>query len=517
MYITLMMKTARSAVIKIDDGGLYNTETVFSIYINDKFWCETDKVITNIFGLKPNCEYKIKILSGKLYNEINFVTNNELFTLNVRDFGAKGDGINDDTIFIQSAVLACPKNSRVLVPKGTYKITSIFLKSNINLEIEKDAILLAETDRNKYSIFPGLIESYDESKEYNLGTWEGNPLKMFTGIITGVDIKNVVIYGEGLINGNASHDNWWNNEKVMNIAFRPRLIYLNNCRNISVQGIHFCDSPSWTIHPYFSSNLEFYGIDIKNPINSPNTDGLDPESCKNVLIAGVHFSLGDDCIAVKSGKIYMGKKYKVACSEIEISNCLMENGHGGVTVGSEMAAGVNNLVVKDCVFRNTDRGLRVKTRRGRGKDAIIDNIILSRNIMDNVMVPFVVNCFYFCDPDGRTSYVQTREAQQVNDRTPLIKKLVFTDITCNNCHIAAAFFYGLPEQKIECIEMKNIDINFADKAKSGVPAMLNNIDACSKKGVLACNINCLKLENVKIIDQVGEKVEYTNVNEYIFN
>ena len=112
---------------------------------------------------------------------------------------------------------------------------------------------------------------------------------------------------------------------------------------MTLQGVTFCNSPSWTLHPYFSNDLKFIGVTVQNPSDSPNTDGLDPESCKNVEILGVRFSLGDDCIAVKSGKIYMGKKHKTPSENIHIRQCLMENGHGAVTLGSEMAGGVVNL------------------------------------------------------------------------------------------------------------------------------------------------------------------------------
>ncbi len=512
MQAELLMKTARSAVIRINDGGLFNTASKYKILINNLPFCETDKVVTNIFGLKPETGYTVTVKNESQSCEILFVTEYEAYTLNVRDFGAKGDGISDDTVFIQSAIYACPEKSRVLVPKGTYRVTSLFLKSRVNIEIEKDAVILAENDRTSFPIYPGIIESYDEKAELNLGTWEGNPLKMFSGIFTGVDVSDIVIYGEGLINGNASHENWWYNEKVMRTAFRPRLIFLNRCTNVKVHGLSFCDSPTWVIHPYFSQKLEFYGLSINNPSNSPNTDGLNPESCKDVIISGVHFSLGDDCIAVKSGKIYMGKKYKTPCENITVQNCLMENGHGAVTVGSEMAAGVKNLVVESCMFKNTDRGLRVKTRRGRGKDAVLDDIIFRNIKMIDVMTPFVVNCFYFCDPDGRTEYVQTKEALPVDERTPLIKRLDFEDISCDNCHVAAAFFYGLPEQKIELIEMRNIKINFSPDAKSGVPAMLNGVDACVKKGVFAGNIKKLVLENVSISGQDGDEIQKAGVD-----
>lgn len=457
----------------------------------------------------------MKKTDGGEAGTLKFTTEYEFVTLNVRDFGAKGDGVQDDTKFIQAAILSCPLHSRVLIPKGTYRITSLFLKSNLNLELEKGAELKADTDRNAYPKFPALIESYDETGEYNLGTWEGNPLPMFAGIITGISVENVRIYGEGTINGNASKENWWHNPKVMVGAFRPRLFFISHCQNVILQGVKFCNSPSWTLHPYFSNHLKFYNLTVENPSDSPNTDGLDPESCKDVEIAGVRFSLGDDCIAVKSGKIYMGKKYKTPSENLLIRQCLMENGHGAVTVGSEMAGGVKNLIVEECLFRHTDRGLRIKTRRGRGKDAVLDNISFKKIHMNHVMTPFVVNSFYFCDPDGKTEYVQSREVMPVDDRTPFIKHLNFEDIDAKNCHVAAAYFDGLPEQKIEEIIMKNVTVTYAENPKCDVPAMSAGVESCSKKGIFANNVKKLVLENVSIAGQEGEEMTLLGIDEKV--
>ncbi len=516
MKLNLLMKTARSATFEILDGGIFNTIKEYDIFVNGKKIKTTDRVVNSIFDLTPDTEVEVYVVNGEEKSEVlNFKTDYEFVTLNVKKFGAKGDGKTDDTTFIQAAIMACPKNSRVLIPKGTYLVTSLFLKSDINIEIAKDAVISADTDRNRFPIFDGLIESYDEKDEYNLGTWEGNPLKMFSGIVTGVNAENVVIYGEGTIDGNASINNWWHNPKVMRIAFRPRLLFLNNCKNVSVQGVKFQNSPAWNIHPYFSEDLKFLDLRVENPQDSPNTDGLDPESCKNVLIEGIYFSLGDDCIAVKSGKIYMGAKYKTPSENITIKQCLMQNGHGAVTVGSEMAGGVKNLKVEQCKFYNTDRGLRIKTRRGRGEDAILDEITFENIDMDHVMTPFVLNCFYFCDPDGHTEYVWSKEIHPVDERTPVVKKLTFRDISCKNCHVAAAYFYGLPEQKIEEVEMSNITFDFAENARAGMPAMLDGQDECCKMGIFANNIKRLMLKNVTIEGNDGEKFLVENVDEFI--
>lgn len=518
MEFNIIFQSARSIVIELLGAGIYQLEDEYSIYIDDKLHLNSKKVVQTIDGLMPNTSYDLYIeQNGKKSKTMKFQTDKESFTLNVKAFGAKGDGERDDTGSIQAAIYACPKDGRVLVPKGIYKITTLFLKSDLKLELAEGALLSAITEREKYPIFPGRIESYDESEEYYLGTWEGNPLDMFTGIITGLNVSNVVISGKGTIDGNANTDNWWKNPKVRNIAWRPRLIFLSNCENVTVQGISVKNSPSWNIHPYFSKNLKFIDISVTNPKDSPNTDGLDPESCENVDIIGVYFSLGDDCIAVKSGKIYMGSKFKVSSKNITIRQCCMRDGHGSVTLGSEMAAGIKNLIVKDCLFLNTDRGLRIKTRRGRGKDAIIDDIIFENIIMDHVMTPFVINSFYFCDPDGRTEYVRTKETLAVDERTPYIKKLKFKDITCTNVHVAGAFAYGLPEQKIEKIEMENISISYTDSPIADVPAMMEGVSPMTKQGVYVNNIETFEMRNVQIEGCVGEPLTAENVDNLLLD
>lgn len=516
MDIICLLHTARSASIEIKDGGRYFATRTYQLYVNGAYKKDTDTTITTIYGLEPDTKQLVEVYAdGEKVGQVSFKTDYEFVTLNVKKFGAKGDGVQDDTHFIQAAIMACPEAGRVLIPEGTYKITSLFLKSHLRLELAKGAELKADTERTHFAQFPGTIQSYDETDEYYLGTWEGNPLPMFAGIICGLNAEDVVIYGEGTINGNASKENWWNNPKVMRIAFRPRLFFISHCKNVTLQGVKFCNSPSWTLHPFFSDDLKFVNVVVENPADSPNTDGLDPESCKNIDIIGVRFSLGDDCIAVKSGKIYMGKKFKRPTENVMIRQCLMENGHGAVTLGSEIAGGVVNLTVEDCFFRHTDRGLRIKTRRGRGKDAILSNIIFRNLTLDHVMTPLVVNAFYFCDPDGKTQYVQSREPYPVDDKTPVVKKMIFENLTCTNCHVAAAYMEGLPEQKIEEIVMKNISISYAENPKFDVPAMSEGVEKSSKRGCVVKNVTKLTLDNVTITGQDGEAYEISGVDELI--
>lgn len=517
MKLVLVLKTARCAVIMVEDGSVFEADTPYQVYLNGNLVLESRRTVLSLYGLEPDTEYEVCVKRDGETEETDFRTDREFVTLNVRDFGAKGDGIQDDTTFLQAAVMACPKDSRVLIPKGTYRLTSLFLKSHIRIELEEGTVLSAFTDRTKFPVFPGMIESWDEEGEYNLGNWEGNPLPMFSGIITGVEAEDVVIYGPGLIDGNASAapDNWWHDPKTMRTAFRPRMIYFNRCKNISVQGITVQNSPSWNIHPYFSEDLKFVDLKVLNPKDSPNTDGLDPESCKNVEILGVYFSLGDDCIAVKSGKIYMGSKYRTPSENITIVQCCMRDGHGSITIGSEMAGGIKNLTVRDCQFSHTDRGLRIKTRRGRGKDAVIDQVKFERIFMDHVKTPFVVNCFYFCDPDGHTEYVRTKKKLPVDHRTPQIKSLIFKDIEARNCHVAAAYFYGLPEQKIEKIVMENVHVTYADNPEKDVPAMLEGVGPMAKKGIIAKNISELTIRDVRIEEPDGLSIDLEGIDNTV--
>jgi len=516
MELILVTKTSRSAVIELTDSGKYYTEKNYDIYVNGKKYMESNKVITSIYDLSPDTNYEIMVkYDNRALPVIHVHTDYEYVTLNVREFGAYGDGVHDDTNAIQCAIMSCPLNSRVFVPAGEYKVSSIFLKSNLTLELAEGAVLSAYVEREKFPILPGVIESYDEKEEYNLGSWEGNPLDTFSAIVCGIHVENVVITGRGTIEGNTNFENWWKNCKVRNIAWRPRLFFINHCSNVTMHGITVQNSPSWTIHPYFSEHLKFIDVKIKNPANSHNTDGLDPESCTDVLVLGTYISVGDDCIAIKSGKIYMAQKYQVPTSNMVVRQCCMRDGHGAVTVGSEIAAGVKDVHIKDCLFMNTDRGLRVKTRRGRGKLSVLDDISFEDIDMDNVMTPFVVNSFYFCDPDGKTEYVGTRKALPVDDRTPSIKRLTFKNIKATNCHVAGTYICGLPESKIERLTFENIDFSYADNAKSGVAAMMSGCEESCKQGMVVSNIKELVLKNVHVVGCDGEEIVADNVDKII--
>ncbi|MDD3335124.1 MAG: glycoside hydrolase family 28 protein [Eubacteriales bacterium] len=500
----------RSATVLLEDGGLYETRRPVCLWLNGQLIERATTVVHSLFDLAPDTEYCLRTDEGA---ELRFTTEKEAYTLNVRRFGAVGDGVHDDTAAIQAAILCCPEKSRVLIPNGRYLVSPLFLKSHLRLEIAKDAVLLMGTERSALPILPGRIERTDENGELYLGSWEGNPLDMYAALFTGVEVEDVVIYGLGTADGQASKENWWKNPKKREGAWRGRLLFLCRCRNVIVQGLHFQNSPAWNLHPYFSQRLSFYNITVTAPADSPNTDGFDPESCRDVTLMGARFSLGDDCIALKAGKLFMGRELKMPCEDVLIAHCLMENGHGGMTVGSEMSGGVRNVTVSKCLMRNTDRGLRIKTRRGRGKDGVIDNILFEDVRMESVQAPCTVNAMYFCDPDGHSQAVQNREAQPVDEGTPKIGSIVFRRVEAMDCGACAAYFLGLPEQPVEEFRMEDVTFRFAPDAKPMRAIMADGVEPCQGRGIIVSNVKRLVCHGVTLIGHAGETLETEQVEQ----
>lgn len=510
MNFNVIFLSSRSLTIELDNKDIYCTNN-YSLFVNDVLYADGNNNVISIYDLMPNTEYKLTLKNADEVIEKTIKTEYEYVSLNVKKFGAKGDGTTLDTAFIQGCIMACPDNGRVYFPKGEYYTGPLFLKSNITIELAEGAHLIGDIDRTHYPILPGVTFTSDESDEYNLGSWEGNPLDCFASIITGINVSNVKIIGKGIIDGNAQNSDWWVDVRTRRIAWRPRGLFLNHCENISLQGVTVTNTPSWNLHPYFSNNLKFIDLKLINPKNSPNTDGCDPESCNNVDIIGVYFSVGDDCIAIKSGKIYMGRKYKLPSSNFNIRNCSMNFGHGAIVLGSEMSGGIKNITVSQCLFNQTDRGLRIKTRRGRGKDAVIDGIVFENIKMTEVLTPLVVNMFYYCDPDGHTEYVYSKEKLPVDDRTPYLGKFTFKDIDCSDVNVAAGTFYGLPEQPIESIDIENVSFKYAENPVSGRPAMMDGLDPMSGKGLIFDYVNKVNIVNVTFEGLKEKEVETFDV------
>ncbi len=509
-----LFSTARLVVLQLmEDDADYETAQ-YDIYVDGVRRLTTAKTVETVFDLKPDTSYVLQaVRAGRRSAELTVRTQKEFVTLDVRDFGARGDGITDDTGSIQAAVMTCPPGGRVYLPEGTYTVTGIFLKSDLILELGRGAVLKAIPDRKRIPVLPGRIESYDEESEYLPAAWEGAPRDSYASVLTGLYVRNVVICGQGAIDGSAGFDNWWNDDRGDGPA-RPRMIFMNHCEDVTIQGLSLKNAPAWNIHLFFCRRVRCLDMRVEAPARSRNTDGLVPEFSSGVEAAGVRFSSGNDCVAIKSGTFYLGKTYPTPTSDISIHHCRMERGHGGITLGSETAASIDDIRITNCRFVGTDRGLRVKTRRGRGSRAHIGGIVFDHVKMFGVRSPFIINCFYFCGVDARTEYVSSKKALPVDESTPQIGAVTIRNVNCAGCHVAGIFFYGLPEAKIESVLMENVRISFDRGAVGGRPAMMEDCEVTKKQGIFIRNARRAIFRDVEVSGYIGVPIDVEDVDEW---
>ena len=502
-----------SATIELENDRIFESESPFSVYLNDKeYRTDCTRNVFSVYDLEPDREYKITV-NGE---SVCFRTDEEIVTLNVKDFYAQGDGVTDDTGPLQAAIMCCPEKGRVLIPEGRYLIRPVVLKSNIQIEIQKGAILLGETDRKKYPILPGRIPTNVENEEYYLGTWEGIAESAFAAVITGIGVENIKIYGQGVLDGQADKSDWWEKDIVKRIAWRPRGIFLNRCKNVAIQGITSQNTASWNQHPFFSQDISYVDMKLVNPRENPNTDGIDPESCEGVNIIGCEFSVGDDCIAIKSGKYEMGKKLKTPCEDVVIRNCCMKYGHGAVTLGSELSAGLKRISVTQCRFEKTDRGLRIKSQRGRGRRAIVEDVLFDGIEMINVKAPLVINMFYKARnnvPDAEYTY--NHQKLPIDEGTPYLGKFHFKNIKAIDAEWTAGAFWGLPEQPIEEIILENVFCTMKENAEPGKAIMTLDGPWYCKSGFHFYWVNRVRIINTEVVGATTEPFILQNVNEVI--
>ena len=509
MKFHLLYASSVSACFELENTSPYYAEDAYDVAVNGApalLGVRTN--VFSLFDLQPETQYCVAI--GE--ESISFATAAETGCVSVKDFGAVGDGAADDTAAIQNAISCCPAGGRVTVPAGTYWVRPLVLKSDITLELKKDALLLADTCEEHYAILPGEILDAQTGRELQVSSWEGDPFPCRQSFISAHYAKNIHIVGQGIIDGNAVNADWWVDVKKRKIG-RPKLVFLNQCENVIFHGILGRNSACWNFHPFFSKHIAFYHTAVEAPKDSPNTDGTDPESCDDVRYIGMRFSVGDDAIAIKAGKVYMGMKYQTPATNHLVRNCLMEYAHGAMVLGSEMSGGVKDLTVSQCYFKHTDRGLRIKTRRGRGKYAVIDGVEFSNIKMENVMTPMVMNMYYFCDPDGHEEIVWSKEPHPIDDGTPYLGRFLFRDMECTDCEWAAGYFYGLTEQPIGSVSIENVSFTFKEDASSGMPAMMDYIEPECKRGLY---FNCVKqvnLKNVTMSGQTGDRLITINVDE----
>lgn len=404
----------------------------------------------------------------------------------ITEFGAVSGNTSPCTQVFKDAIEACCKTGggTVYVPAGTFFTGAIEMRSNITLWLDNGANLVFVNDFREY---PCIVSR-----------WEGVEVNVYSPCIYAKNATNISITGNGVIDGQGEF--WWKAFHNGQTEYpRPTLIGMNGCDRITIEGIKLVNSPSWTINPICSHNVTIDKVTIKNPANSPNTDGINPDSCSNVHISNCHIDVGDDCIAIKSGTEQ--NIDRIPCENITITNCTMVHGHGGVVLGSEMSGDIRNVTISNCVFKNTDRGIRIKSRRGRG--GVIEDVRINNIIMNGVLCPFVGNLFYFCGPGGKDKFVWDKELYPVTEKTPVLRRIHFSNITATETRAAAGFFYGLPESKIEEITFDNIFVSLAKYVEPGMPDMLDQFEPVAQQGFICKNIKSFKFTNVTVSGQKG--------------
>jgi polygalacturonase len=385
---------------------------------------------------------------------------------NVQRYGALGDAHTLDTVAIQTAIDTCHEQGggTVWVPAGKYVTGTIFFRDNITLHLDAGAILLGSTNPADYPVLPN--------------RWVGVQQPTYAPLIAGENLKTIALVGQGTINGRG--EPWWEACRQKSLAYpRPRLIGFTACNNILIEYITLINSPSWTINPVRCKNVRIHGVTITNPPDSPNTDGINPDSCSLVRISDCLVSVGDDCITLKSGAEYERTELRAPCRDITIINCTLERGHGGIVIGSEMSGGVENVVVSNCVFIGTDRGIRLKSRRGRG--GTVENVRISNLIMDGVLCPFTMNLYYGCGAWG-DEYVSDKSAKALDEGTPCFRHIHISHVIARNAKIAAGFIYGLSEMPIEDISLSDISVSFTDGAEPRYPEMADGLEKMLQAG-----------------------------------
>lgn len=403
---------------------------------------------------------------------------------NVRDYGARGDGIVLDTRALQDAINAGA--GTVVVPPGKYLIGAIFMRDEVTLHLEPGVTLLGSESAADYPIIDA--------------RWEGLTQPTHAPLISGTGLKNIAVTGRGTIDGQGA--SWWQRHLEKSLAYpRPRLISFSECSNVLVEGVTLTNSPAWTINPVRCENVAVDKVTIINPADSPNTDGINPDSCRNVHVSNCHIDVGDDCITIKSGIESESPKPLVPCENITVTNCTMVHGHGGVVIGSEMSGGVRNVVISNCVFVGTDRGIRLKSRRGRG--GVVEDIRVTNIVMQDVLCPFTMNLYYHVNKRG-DPIVADKSARPLDLGTPRFRRIHFAHITARNAQFAAAFLYGLPEAPIEDISFDDVSISMAANALAGAPDMMDDIAPMSSAGFFARNVRGLLLRDVRVENQIGE-------------
>lgn len=487
-------------------------------------------------GDRYNYLYKGLPFEMPVLDRPTFPANN----VSIADYGGVPDGATLNTEAFAKAMQALSQKGggTLTVPSGIWYTGPIVFQSNINLHLEKGALILFSSNFDLYPLVHTVFEGLDTRR--------------CQSPISGRNLKNIAITGEGSINGSGdawrplkkskvtdSHwqrviksggvvkdGNYWfpskgslkgNDMSDMNVPngdlsdeewksvkdfLRPVMVSFIECENVLLEGVLFENSPSWNIHPLMCKNVIVDNVFVRNPGYSQNGDGLDLESCQNSIIVNSTFDVGDDAICIKSGKDEDGRRRGMPTENVIIDNCKVFQGHGGFVVGSEMSGGVRNISVSNCQFLGTDVGLRFKSRRGRG--GVVENIYVNNiNMFDIATESFLFDLYYGGKSasealeDGDETPVENI-VYEVDETTPVFRNIYVKNLTSRNAR-RAMYFNGLPEMNITNINLENTTITstFGGELSESDGITFKNVKIIPKEGP------ALILNNVKNMDAIG--------------
>ncbi|MES2574980.1 MAG: glycoside hydrolase family 28 protein [Bacteroidota bacterium] len=428
--------------------GVSNTKTI----VNNDPWQSMQNIIDGI---------KVPSFIDKKYIATNY--------------GAKADGVFDNTNAFKEAIQDCSKNGggMVIISSGKYYTGPIHLEDNVNLHLEEGAEILFSTKPSDYPIVHT--------------SFEGTELMNYSPLIYAYKKHNVAVTGKGTLNGQATNDNWWpwcgsssygwkkgipsqsdplNRPRLVDMAeeglpvterifgeghyIRPNFIEFFECTDALLKDVTIVNAPFWVIHPIKSTNVTVDGVTVRS--HGPNNDGCDPEYSKNVIIKNCTFDTGDDCIAIKAGRDADGRRVAIKSENIIVQNCTMFDGHGGVTIGSEISAGVSNVYVEGCIMNspNLDVAIRLKTNSRRG--ALIENFFV-RNIEIGQVREAVLKIDMFYNVHGN----------QTGNFIPRIENIYLENVTVKNGGKYGILAKGYAKSPIKKITFKNVTIDKVEK------------------------------------------------------
>jgi polygalacturonase len=474
-------------------------------------------------------------------------------TVSIVKFGAVPDGNTLNTKAINNAIETLAKRGGgvVLVPAGLWLTGPIELKSNINLHIAASATLLFTADKSHYPLVKA--------------NWEGLEQMRNQSPISATGATNIAITGKGIIDGNGdgwravksdkltasqwkklvasggvvSDDKktWYPSEAFMKASkgpanpgeikperdaayyesikdfLRPNLFLVTNCKYILLEGVTFQNSAAWCLHPLMSEHLTVRNIFVKNPWYAQNGDGIDVESCSNVLIENSTFDVGDDALCMKSGRDEAGRKRGMPTQNVIIRNCTVYASHGGFVIGSEMSGGAKNMYISNCTFIGTDIGLRFKTTRGRG--GVVENIFIKDIYMKDIPGEAILFDMYYMAKDpialaGEKRELPKAEFKPVDETTPVFKNFHISNVYCNGA-AKGIFLRGVPEMHVKDIVLENMVLQ-ADKG----------IDVQEASNISFRNITIISANTNPVVDILNsdnisfDKIAYKDGSEVLF-